>query len=628
MTPKFLGSGPLGDMVDENTVADHELTRWLNGMQTFMIALNRPATLGQLLNLVTVTACDLLGFDFCGVLLVRPEQRRLMIEGAHGLSSKYVAEINDAISMSIHGDDEAESPSSRAFLTARPVAINDVVNDPLMKPWRTSARQQGYRSLVSVPLLLKGRPIGVLNCYSKDVNGISESSVNLLSLLANQIAAAIEVIHLRDEQRANIDRLIRANTALRQQSHLLEQAEEMHNRLSEVALGAGGLDDICKTLSELINKDINLVDSHGRSIASSDDETSDFQDLSVLEFIAKTTTTKEMTATTLPSGSVLTLIPIIVGHEMIARILVLSKLDDITGLDQRVLRNTTVIIALELLRIRAAQDVEQRVQGEIINALLEGHPSEFPSLLQRAESTGSDLKIPHRLVLISFHGKPTTENPVADPMFARSIKQTVTSALDHLAPRPLIAIHDSGMVLLIPITDKQFDSHTTKLVEGIQNVLIRHHRLTTLAIIGPLCSLSQDFARALRMTRGAALLHEQHGNTTGTIIMGELGLVNLLLQIDQTDDLESFAKMDLGVIRAHDIAKSASLESTLRTYLSSGCNIKVVASELFVHPNTVKMRLRKIENLLGRDLSNIEDLLNLRAAILIADVLKVGTSQP
>ena len=83
--------------MDENTVADHELTRWLNGMQTFMIALNRPATLGQLLNLVTVTACDLLGFDFCGVLLVRPEQRRLMIEGAHGLSSKYVAEINDAL---------------------------------------------------------------------------------------------------------------------------------------------------------------------------------------------------------------------------------------------------------------------------------------------------------------------------------------------------------------------------------------------------------------------------------------------------------------------------------------------------------------------------------------------------
>lgn len=614
--------------MNETVVADHELTRWLNGVQTFMTALNRPASLGQLLNLVTVTACDLLGFDFCGVLLVRPEQRRLMIEGAHGLSSDYVAKINDAISMSVQGDGSAESPSSQAFLTARPVVISDVLNDPLMKPLRSSARQQGYQSLVSVPMLLKGRPIGVLNCYSKEVDGISESSINLVSLLANQIAAAIEVIHLRDEQRANIDRLIRANTALRQQSHLLEQAEEMHNRLSEVALGAGGLDDICKTLSQIIDKDINLVDSQGRSIATSNAESKDLQDMSVLDFTADKTSAGRMTTTTLPSGSVCTLVPIIVGHELIARILVFSRLDDITELDQRVLRNTTVIVALELLRIRAAQDVEQRVQGEIIYALLLGHPSEFPTLLRRAESMGSDLKMPHRLSLISFPGGSTAENPINDPVIARSIKQTVTSAVDHLTPRPLIAIHESRIVLLIPVTGKQLDIDIAKLVEGIQHELIRHHRLTALAIIGPLCSLSQDFPRALRMTRGAALLHEQHGNTAGTIFLGELGLVNLLLQIDQTDDLESFAQMDLGVLRAYDIAKSASLECTIRTYLFRGCNIALVASEMFIHPNTVKLRLRKIEKLLGRDLSNTEDLLNLRAAILIADVLKVGTSQP
>jgi DNA-binding PucR family transcriptional regulator len=129
------------------------------------------------------------------------------------------------------------------------------------------------------------------------------------------------------------------------------------------------------------------------------------------------------------------------------------------------------------------------------------------------------------------------------------------------------------------------------------------------------------------MTRGAALLHEKHGNTTGTIIMGDMGIVNLLLQVDNIDDLESFTKLDLGTLRAYDTAKPACLENTLRTYLLCGCNIAAVASEMFIHPNTVKLRLRKIEKLLKRDLSNTEDLLNLRAAILISDVLKVGTPQ-
>ena len=612
--------------MDKSNVADHKLIKWLQGVQTFTTAVNRPASLGQLLNLVTATACDLLDFDFCGVLLVRPEQRRLMIEGAHGLSSEYVAEINDGMSMSLHGDRAVESPSSRAFLEARPVVISDVANDPLMKLWRTSAKQQGYRSFVSVPLLLTGRPIGVLNCYSKEVNGIRESAVHLLTLLANQIAAAIEMIHLRDEQQAHIDRLMRENSDLRQQNHLLVQAEEMHDRLSDVVLDAGGLDHICETLSQLIDKNIKLVDFQGRSIASSDAGSEDFQDVSALDFIVNTTASDKPTKTTLPSGSVLTLFPIVVGHELIAQLLVLSKLDNITELNKRVLRDATVILALEFLRIRAAQDVEQRVQGDIIKALLQGHPDEFPTLKQRAEVIGSDLKTPHSLVLLSFPARSKDEDSINDPIFARHVKQTIASAVEHLTPLPLITIHESRIVLLIPISEEKLDIDTAKLVEGIQHVLARHHRLTALAIIGPMCSIFRDFARAHRITRGAALLQEHHGNIAGTISLGNLGIVNLLLQIDHTDDLESFAKMDLSVLAEHDLAKAASLEATIRTYLLHGCSIASVASEMFIHPNTVKMRLRKIEKLLGRDLSSTEDLLNLQAAILVADVLRVETS--
>ncbi len=86
--------------------------------------------------------------------------------------------------------------------------------------------------------------------------------------------------------------------------------------------------------------------------------------------------------------------------------------------------------------------------------------------------------------------------------------------------------------------------------------------------------------------------------------------------------------MDLGVIIVHDIAKSGSLISTLRTFRFRGCNIAAVASEMFVHPNTVTLRLTKIEELLGSNLSNTEDLLNLQAAVLTSDAFRVGTSQP
>lgn len=613
--------------VEPKNEAHLELARWLGGVNAFVTAINKPASLRELLDLVTATACDLLGFDFCGVLLVQPEQRRLLMRGAHGFSTDYVAQLNDQVPLSLATDGQSESPSARAFLSARPVVVNDVLADPLMKPWQSLAKQQGYRSIVSVPLLLKGRPFGVLNGYSAKQHGISESSVDLLSILANQVATAIESIHLRDEQRENIQRLAQANESLRRQSQLLEQAHEVHKRLNDLALGAGGLEEISTALRALLNRPVVIEDVHGRCLAPLEGPPPDFPLLdpdSVPEVGADVC---EVSAIAGARPEVLTVAPVRVAGEPAARIWVAARLDELSDLDRRALESATVIVALELMRLRAAQEVEWRVQGDLIDALLQGDAREFPQLVTRARSLGHNLEVPHHIVLLSLPRETgsSSQGAVSTDALTRAMKRTVASFLETSDIQPFITVRDGRIVILIPTEDTD---RLRSLMEKMHQRIAARHGVSILATIGPTSAQPEAYARSLRITRGAALLQESQGFSAGIVSLEDLGIASLLLQVDSPDELAGFAARTIGGLVEHDRAKSSALEETLRAYFVNGCNIGDTASVLFVHPNTVKQRLRKIEGLLDRDLSDPEDVLNLRAAVLISDIINPSPRKP
>jgi DNA-binding PucR family transcriptional regulator len=62
----------------------------------------------------------------------------------------------------------------------------------------------------------------------------------------------------------------------------------------------------------------------------------------------------------------------------------------------------------------------------------------------------------------------------------------------------------------------------------------------------------------------------------------------------------------------------------LRTYLDAGLNLTRTAKALFVHPNTVVYRLRRIRELSGRDPRSPDDVLILSLAIKFDELRSYG----
>ena len=118
--------------------------------------------------------------------------------------------------------------------------------------------------------------------------------------------------------------------------------------------------------------------------------------------------------------------------------------------------------------------------------------------------------------------------------------------------------------------------------------------------------------------------HWEAGNRTVTL--PDLGVYGLLLQLDDPGELLRFADRTLAPLRSYDARKDLSLVLTLRAYLDNDLSTRRTADALYLHPNTVGLRLRKIEELVGVSLGRPEALLQLQAALMAEDV--VGSTRP
>ena len=76
----------------------------------------------------------------------------------------------------------------------------------------------------------------------------------------------------------------------------------------------------------------------------------------------------------------------------------------------------------------------------------------------------------------------------------------------------------------------------------------------------------------------------------------------------------------IGKLLQADELNDGNLSETLENYLNCSCNAKKTAEEMFLHRNTLNYRLKKIREILGCDLENLDTCLELKMAFLISDI--------
>ncbi len=141
-----------------------------------------PLYLDEMLALVVEMAAKVMGTPVCTLRLIDHTRGELVVRAARSTLPAYQKKPSLKMGEGIAG------------LVARerkPVTAADIGADPRY-PFGKQARQEGLVSMLSVPLIVRERVIGVLNCFTAEPHTFSEQEIALFSTLANQTALAIE----------------------------------------------------------------------------------------------------------------------------------------------------------------------------------------------------------------------------------------------------------------------------------------------------------------------------------------------------------------------------------------------------------------------------------------------------
>jgi sugar diacid utilization regulator/GAF domain-containing protein len=609
------------------------LRSWMSAVSEIVRSVNAAEPLASVLTRVADQACELIGFEFCAVMLADERRECLQIAGWSGLTPDYLAQVSDGQGLRIRppGPD-LDTPAARAYREGRTIVVPDVGEARSYGRLRHLAPTQGYRALLASPLRGSGDLAGVIVAYSVTARQFRGPELELIELLAGQAAMALETARLRAEQQDVIRALSLANEEMRRGRAVLEWAEQQHHQLMQLVLDEVELPELVAALASALRASVTVEDTDGRVLASAPAEGycpppvpaarragADRAALKAQEASGRRYTVARVPVRG-PNGRVARstaawAAPVVVGGELAGRLWVTGPPAEPEPVQLRVIERFTLVVALLLLQQRHLLDVQSRLSGDLLGDLLrEGGPVRPQVVMDRAAALGHDLSQPHVLALLPADA--AVPSAVRLPELARAAAEPGSD------PKiPLAGPYDGAYVLLLPAEPDPGDALRRILAKADQAIGTRS-RLTLVA--GPVACDPAGYATAFRVARGAAALRRASGRG-GFVDVGRLGLSALLLETGTPDALRRFAADVLHTVAEHEERHGGDLLATLRAWLSAGCSTAAAADALVVHRNTVTYRLGRIEQLTGRSLRDNRVRLELELALTIREIVQAET---
>ncbi|MBX3642627.1 MAG: GAF domain-containing protein [Rubrivivax sp.] len=172
------------------------------------------------------------------------------LAGVRALSSQAEEALRDAFPMSLQA---APQNIRRAIAEQQPVQIADVLTEPGY-PSAELAQRSGFRSILSVPLLLQGRSIGTIGVARREPGRFPDGAVALLQTFARQAVIAIENVRLFRETRE----------ALERQTATAEVLEAIGNSVADTRPVFDKILQSCRRLFATTDANILLVDEQAQ----------------------------------------------------------------------------------------------------------------------------------------------------------------------------------------------------------------------------------------------------------------------------------------------------------------------------------------------------------------------------
>jgi purine catabolism regulatory family protein/PucR-like helix-turn-helix protein/diguanylate cyclase with GGDEF domain len=390
-----------------------------------------------------------------------------------------------------------------------------------------------------------------------------------------------------------------------EQYAILERGAQVHERLERLVIEGRGLEAILGSLASAIGGSAIVQDATGRELARHSGK--GVPGAAALKALSAEAAARRVTSALTPfepkhsslTGRALAVpVPGRRGGAPVAWLIVVSQRDPLGDFERLTARQGSIVVGLELMRERVVRETERRLAGDLLAEALSGR-LDSDELRGRLRPFGIgaeaavlvfDLEDPHA-------GEQALELELANAGVPALV---ATSAA---ASRPLLCAVIDGR-----------SGDPVEIAGGVRSALAGSHGQVRAA--ASRCAGVGSLRRAFHEAR-CALEATSLADGDAPVVAShrDLGAFTLLLSLQDEDALRLYSDGLLEPIERTEGEYGGELLRSLEAYIEHNGNWERAARQLYCHRHTLRYRIRKIEELTGRDLSRATDRIELWLAL-------------
>lgn len=484
--------------------------------------------------------------------------------------------------------------SGRVAHTRQPLVTHDYLRDAGFEHRSDIdrvVRVEGIRALLGVPLCVRDETIGVLFAAYRKPHSFSANEVDLLRTLGDYAAQVLAREAVRERAVLAAAESQRARQIAEQEQWWLSTLNQLQTELTDLFLRDGTILDALQLLATTPGIAVRFVGADGRTAAATPVNRGHASSMHAAHSAAFAQVTVRASHVTLG----------------------VLEYEDREEEPNRVrlallMESVGKILAIELMRERAAWEAERRHQRTLFDILLD--PSVSVPVADSFYSSRAVLwpllRKPRRAVVMQWAGQTDQQREFPYEQILEGWTQT--------RPHDLVAIHGAKVLVLTGIVEP------TALVRHIRGLPrwphLQDRGSPVRVVVGPVTQGMADDRQALVDCIDVLTLFGDHLQEDVTLCDDCRLLLRLFRQVPPLQ-WHALVQDTLGPL----LETKEGWIATLYAYCTAGFNVKAAARSLHIHPNTLHYRLARIEKLLGRSIHDPQSMAPLQIALTAWKIL-------
>jgi purine catabolism regulator len=422
----------------------------------------------------------------------------------------------------------------------------------------------------------------------------------------------------------------------------LIRSETIHRQFLDLVLTGGGFNEIAKTLHKLIETPVYIIDRFNKILASSLNESRKLLNKQFIENLESNTDfltgkfslgivkewdnrePKLIKIKDSPDEIEIIECPIMVGLTRMGAIITqVSQSLEVEQIDLITIEHASTIAALKMMELRSINQIEERLRNEVLNGLIseDQHTNESAICILQ-EQAGIDTHKPFLVINVGVKLNIENKTSYLKKNIIEEILYTTKRYIKSINPQSLFWYKGFRLVVYLPITPQssyeiknmhsELERICGKIKKSYKNIRIF---IGVSGLIEDMRDFHKGYYKALRCLEVRQSLI--NNNLSDVVSFDDLGIFGIISSSGNGTDLQKFFGQTLGRLIEYDRQNMTELTETLRIFLENNLNIAKTAKVLLIHYNTLRYRLGRIKDILGKDIFDQHDKIAIEVAFQI-----------